>query len=168
MENRNMFINPKIGIKECWIKYVDENNIQPNAIDITADKIWKVAQMDADITSKRHRNRNEVHMNENGVWNLFVGVYDFASETYIEVPQGMVGWLHTRSTLNRNGLVVHSGLYDSGFKGPICGMIYNHIAGNVYLTPGTCVAQFLLATSDSEGLYAGDYNVKEGKTWFQK
>ena len=116
MENRNMFINPKIGIKKGWIKNVDENNIQPNAIDITADKIWKVAQMDADITSKRHRNRNEVNMNENGVWNLFTGVYDFASETYIEVPQGMVGWLHTRSTLNRNGLIVHSGLYDSGFK----------------------------------------------------
>ena len=163
-----MFINPKKGLKEGWIKNVNENNIQPNAIDITADQLWKVSQMDADITSKRHRNRNAVNMNENGVWNLFTGVYDFASETYIEVPDGIVGWLHTRSTLNRNGLIVHSGLYDSGFKGPICGMIYNLVAGNVNITPGTCVAQFIMAHSDSAGSYSGGYNVKEGSTWFEK
>tara|TARA_R100000008_G_C3581255_1_gene168664 strand:+ start:1935 stop:2429 length:495 start_codon:yes stop_codon:yes gene_type:complete len=161
-----MFINPKKGIEEGWIKNVDEKNIQPNAIDITADQIWKVAQQEADITSKRHRNRNSVTVNEKGFWNLFNGVYDFASETYIEVPEGLVGWLHTRSTLNRNGLIVHSGLYDSGFKGPICGMIYNLVAGNVFMTPGTCVAQFIIATSDSAGTYSGGYNVEEGSTWF--
>tara|TARA_A100001391_G_C5058222_1_gene275310 strand:+ start:1417 stop:1914 length:498 start_codon:yes stop_codon:yes gene_type:complete len=162
-----MFINPKKGIEEGWIKNVNEKNIQPNAIDITADEVWKVAQHDADITSKRHRNRNTISTNERGYWNLFQGVYDFASETYIEVPEGVVGWLHTRSTLNRNGIMVHSGLYDSGFKGPICGMLYNHVAGNVYMTPGTCVAQFIMAESKSEGLYSGGYNVEEGSTWFE-
>ena len=63
--------------------------------------------------------------------------------------------------------MVHSGLYDSGFKGPICGMLYNHVAGNVYMTPGTCVAQFIMAESKSEGLYSGGYNVEEGSTWFE-
>ena len=163
-----MFINPKIGIKEGWLRNIDEKNIQPNAIDITADQIWKVAQHDADITSKRHRNRNTISVNEKGTWNLFQGVYDFASETYVEIPEGIVGWLRTRSTLNRNGIIVHSGLYDSGFKGPVCGMLYNMVAGNVYITPGTCVAQFIMAASDSEGVYAGGYNVDEGKTWFKQ
>ena len=163
-----MFINPKIGIEKGWLKNVDEKNIQPNAVDITADQLWKVAQHDADITTKRHRNRNEVGQNEKGSWNLYQGVYDFASESYIEVPEGMVGWLRTRSTLNRNGILVHSGLYDSGFKGPICGMLYNMVGGNVYIMPGTPVAQFVIARSDSEGIYSGGYNVAEGETWFNK
>ena len=92
MENKNMFINPKKGIEEGWIKNVDENNVQPNAIDITADKIWKVAQMDADITSKRHRNRNEVHMNENGILIE-------ASEKYLRERRSKIGMVFQQFNL---------------------------------------------------------------------
>ena len=85
---------------------------------------------------------------------------------YVEVPEGYVGWLHTRSTLNRNGLLVHSGLYDSGFKGPVCGMLYN-LGGWSEIEPGTCFAQFIIAPSNSEGIYAGGYNQEEGTSpWF--
>ena len=44
----------------------------------------------------------------------------------------------------------------------------NLVAGNVNITPGTCVAQFIMANSDSAGKYSGGYNVAEGDTWFDK
>ena len=34
--------------------------------------------------------------------------------------------------------------------------------------PGTPVAQFVIARSDSEGIYSGGYNLAEGETWFNK
>ena len=37
-----MFLNPQQAIKEGWISGVDPNNIQPNAIDVTADRMFQM------------------------------------------------------------------------------------------------------------------------------
>ena len=102
-------------------------------------------------------------MDNPNIWSLRSGqVYDFLSDIYVDIPEGYVGWLHTRSTLNRNGLVVHSGIYDSGFRGNLGGMLYN-FGGPASLEPGVCIAQFILAQSDSAGLYQGSYNTADGE-----
>tara|TARA_Y100001963_G_C6777869_1_gene448274 strand:+ start:1747 stop:2256 length:510 start_codon:yes stop_codon:yes gene_type:complete len=162
-----MFINPRHAIEEGWLRNVNESDIQPNAIDIPVKEIYKVDESVFSInkSGKTHRTRNKVSARENS-WIIDKGVYDWVSDVYIEVPEGYVGWLHTRSTLNRNGLIVHSGLYDSGFKGHVCGMLYN-LSGTADIEPNTCFAQFIIAPSDSEGVYEGGYNVEEGsKPWF--
>ena len=37
-----MFINPKQAIENGWIRNVKEDWIQPNAIDISADKLFQM------------------------------------------------------------------------------------------------------------------------------
>jgi deoxycytidine triphosphate deaminase len=175
-----MFINPKQAISKGWLRNVDEKFIQPNAIDIPVTELYEVNSetvFELYSNKKQHRKRTKVKLQNNGpptgvpipdMWTIANKVYDWTSEVYVEVPEGYVGWLHTRSTLNRNGLLVHSGLYDSGFKGHVCGMLYNN-GGEAKLQPGACFAQFIIASSDSEGTYSGGYNVEEGsKPWFDQ
>jgi len=163
-----MFINPLRAIEEGWLRNVHDKHIQPNAIDVPVNELYKVdntTTFSLHLDSKQHKLRKLIDV-DNNLWSIDNGVYDWVSDVYVEVPEGYVGWLHTRSTLNRNGLIVHSGLYDSGFKGPVCGMLYN-FAGKSGIEIGSCFAQFIIAPSDSEGVYEGGYNVDEGsKPWF--
>jgi deoxycytidine triphosphate deaminase len=158
-----MFINPKQAIERGWIRNIKERWIQPNAVDISADKLFEMNSRTLfriDEDSKTHRERTEVPLIKD-YWILDSGIYDFASNVYVEIPEGIVGWVVVRSSFNRNGVYLGSGLYDSGYKGPICGTLYVH--GTTGLKCGTPVGQFILAQSDSHGTYAGGYNVAEGK-----
>jgi deoxycytidine triphosphate deaminase len=89
------------------------------------------------------------------------------SDVYVEVPAGVAAKLIIRSTLNRNGIFLTSGLYDAGFKGNL-GFVLHNRAGEAYLAPGTRVGQIEFYKSDSEGLYLGGYNTKEGQHWSEK
>ena len=158
-----MFINPKQAIEKGWIRNVKERWIQPNEVDISADKLFKMNSRTLfriSENSKTHRERTEVPIIKD-YWTLDSGIYDFASNVYVEIPEGIVGWVVVRSSFNRNGVYLGSGLYDSGYKGPICGTLYVH--GSTGLKYGTPVGQFILAQSDSYGTYLGGYNVAEGK-----
>jgi len=158
-----MFINPKIAVENRWIKNIESEWIQPNAIDISADRLFKM-----DLESpfyigdreKHHRDRIEVPVDKDRIWNLSAGSYDFISKVYVNMPTETVGWVRVRSTFNRNGVNVGSGFYDSGYKGPICGTLY--VTGVSQIKQGTPVGQFIFAKSDSEGVYAGGYNTEEG------
>jgi len=69
--------------------------------------------------------------------------------------------LITRSTLNRNGAFIISGLYDSGFYGPAAGTIYN-FGGMTLIELGARVAQFVVAEAENDFPYDGSYNTKQG------
>lgn len=68
--------------------------------------------------------------------------------------------MQTRSTLNRNGVTVTSGLYDSGYEGHIAGMIHN-TSFETILEPHMSIAQFIMADAMSAKMYAGGYNHKK-------
>jgi len=171
-----LFLNPKKAIEEGWLKGISEEFIQPNAVDIPVNALYRISH-DSPFyllqDNKIHRQRKQVKvrkfsmatpvdLQDTDLWRLDPGTYDYVSDAYVEMPENTVGWIITRSTLNRNGVFVISGLYDSGFKGHLNGTIYV-ISGTTYIQPGSRVGQFLMAESDSEGLYAGGYNTSQGE-----
>lgn len=174
-----MLINPKEAIEKGWIKgLVDpEKQIQPNAIDFTLDKLFAIDPCTPFFLSEKSKQmRKFVEMepksypDANGelAWHLRYGTaYDGMSNMYVEVPEGVAVKLIIRSTLNRNGIFLTSGLYDSGFKGNI-GFILHNRGGEAYIAPGTRVGQIEFYKSDSAGLYAGGYNTSEGKHFTEK
>jgi deoxycytidine triphosphate deaminase len=87
------------------------------------------------------------------------------SDFYVSVPEKVAGDLIIRSTLNRCGLALNSGLWDSGFKGNLGAIIYNRTSGQFRLMPHTRVCQLKFIMSDSSGMYAGGYNREMGKHW---
>lgn len=150
---------------------VELTDIQPNAVDLRVEKIFR---MDLDKTFvigeengkeiKQHRGSTELNPDNEGYWYLNPGSYEIIMENIIDVGPDEAGWVITRSTLNRNGLFITSGLYDSGYHGVMAGAL--HVSAPAKIKKGTRVGQFLLFTSQSLKKYDGDYGI--GKAHDQK
>lgn len=138
----------------------DRKQIQPNAIDLIAGKIFSIdnAVFTIDEEHKQHRATVELEPDEQGYWNLDPGCYEIIMQGTVTIAEGEAGWVITRSTLNRNGLFITSGLYDSGYQGVLAGALHVE-CGPARIKVGTRVGQFLLFKAESIGTYDGDYGV---------
>jgi deoxycytidine triphosphate deaminase len=138
---------------------VQQKDIQPNAVDLRVGKIFQIID-DNDFTideeQKIHKGSEPVPVFEDGFWYLYQGAYEIIMENEIEVGHDECGFVSTRSSLNRNGVFLTSGLYDSGYKGVMAGVIHIR-AGRMKIKPGTRVGQFLCFKSETMGSYDGDY-----------
>jgi len=155
------------------INNVDEKCIQPNAVDVRVSAFRCIDDIDGmygdtgDYTNQLfciddketvHKKKTaEIPTDDDGSWLLYRGVYEFTSPHYVTIPEGYAGYLITRSSLNRNGIFVLSGLYDTGYQGYIGGTLYN-LNGRLKIKKGTRVCQFVLLKSESIGSYEGQYN----------
>ena len=143
---------------------VQQDDIQPNAVDLRVDKIFRmditknfvIGEEDGKET-KQHRGSTELNPYEDGYWYLTPGTYEIIMENIINVGDDEAGWVITRSTLNRNGLFITSGLYDSGYHGVMAGAL--HVTAPARIKKGTRVGQFLLFKSQSLKKYDGDYGI---------
>ena len=150
---------------------VELTDIQPNAVDLRVEKIFRmdisktfvIGEVDGKET-KQHRGSAELNPDDEGYWYLSPGTYEIIMENIIDVGPDEAGWVITRSTLNRNGLFITSGLYDSGYHGVMAGAL--HVTAPAKIKKGTRVGQFLLFRSQSLKKYDGDYGI--GKAHDQK
>lgn len=146
---------------------VQSADVQPNAVDLRIDKIYSINKQTftIDEDKKMHRGSTLIEPDSNGYWYLSEGTYEIVMENIISVGEGEAGWVITRSTLNRNGVFITSGLYDSGYNGVMAGAM--HVTcGPMIIKKGTRVGQFLLFKSETLKLYDGDYGL--GKAHDQK
>ena len=161
-----MFISPQFAIDNNWISGIldPEIQVQPNAIDFTLDTLYSInddATFFLSNTDKKMRGGVEQLTDDNN-WTLSPNkVYDGMSSMYVNVPEGVAALLIIRSTLNRNGIFLTSGLYDSGFQGHIAFALHNR-SGTAVIERGTRVGQIIFVESNSVGMYAGGYNHTAG------
>ena len=138
---------------------VQKGDSQPNAVDLRVDKIFKMKDEVFSISedSKKHRGSVEVEAVD-GFFELEPGTYEIIMENIVKIPEGYAGWVITRSTLNRNGLFITSGLYDSGYHGVMAGCLHvEH--GPAKIEKGSRVGQFLLFEAETLSMYDGDYGI---------
>lgn len=136
---------------------VQPQDVQPNAVDLRLGKIFVISNkiFQIDETSKSHRGSVEVQPTD-GWYTLDPGHYEVIMENEITVGEGEAGFVITRSTLNRNGVFLTSGLYDTGYQGVMAGVM--HVScGPMRIKQGTRIGQYL--NFDAEALYDydGDY-----------
>lgn len=142
------------------LSIVEEKQVQPNAVDIKIDKLFaikhdEVFHINEDI--KQHRGSVEIQPDEFGNFELEPGTsYEFLAEGTVSVGEGEAGFVITRSTLNRNGLFLTSGLYDSGYEGVMAGVIHNN-SGKAIIQKGTRVGQMLIWEAEALHNYDGCY-----------
>lgn len=139
---------------------VQEGDSQPNAVDLRVGKIFRLNTSTFEITEneKKHRGSWEVEPSDDGFFHLEPGTYEILMENIVKIPKGYAGWVITRSTLNRNGLFITSGLYDSGYHGVMAGAL--HVEGGpAKIEKGTRVAQFLMFEAETLSMYDGDYGI---------
>ena len=81
-------------------------------------------------------------------------------ENVIHVGDGEAGWVITRSTLNRNGLYLTSGLYDSGYHGVMAAVL--HVTtGVARIKKGTRIGQYISFDAEALSSYDGDYGINK-------
>ena len=139
---------------------VQEGDSQPNAVDLRLDKVFNIKQDVFAISeeNKTHRGTTEHLPNVDGWWQLLPGHYEVVMENIINVGQGEAGWVITRSTLNRNGVYLTSGLYDSGYNGVMAGVMHVTI-GPLRIKRGTRIGQYISFDAEMLKAYNGSYGV---------
>jgi deoxycytidine triphosphate deaminase len=141
---------------------VQDGDSQPNAVDLRVGKIFHI-KPDIFVLSeeeKQHRGSVEVTPNlTDGYFHLYAGnSYEVIMENIINVGEGEAGWVITRSTLNRNGVFLTSGLYDSGYHGAMAAVM--HVTSGAFkLKPGTRIGQYLSFNAESLSMYNGSYGL---------
>jgi deoxycytidine triphosphate deaminase len=137
---------------------VQEGDVQPNAVDLRLGKVFKMSQSTfmIDEKEKKHRGSFEMQPDNMGYYNLPEGHYEVIMENMITVGDDEAGWVITRSTLNRNGVFLTSGLYDTGYDGVMAGVM--HVTcGPMRIQRGTRIGQYLSFNAESLHKYDGDY-----------
>jgi len=142
------------------ITNLDSDCKQPNAVDLRLDTIHRIINTGFLLSdNKQNRMSHKLSMvhDWSGFFELYKGSYQFETIHKVTIPEGMAGWLIARSTLNRNGVFITSGLYDSGFNNTIGGVMHV-MTNNVKIEKGVRIAQFILVDAETAHLYDGQYN----------
>jgi deoxycytidine triphosphate deaminase len=151
-----------MGEHDSKLTNVQPGDVQPNAVDLRLGKVFRILPNVCTLSEKQkgHRGSVELQPDDQGFWHLEPGTYEVVMENIIEVGQGEAGWVITRSTLNRNGIFLTSGLYDSGYHGVMAGAMHVH-CGPFSIQKGTRVGQFLLFKAESLHKYDGSYGLNK-------
>jgi deoxycytidine triphosphate deaminase len=137
---------------------VQDGDVQPNAVDLRLGKVFKMSQSTfiIDEKNKKHRGSFEMKPDQEGYYNLPEGHYEVVMDNMIVVGDNEAGWVITRSTLNRNGVFLTSGLYDSGYDGVMAGVM--HVTcGPMRIQRGTRIGQYLSFNAEALHKYEGSY-----------
>ncbi len=137
---------------------IQDGDVQPNAVDLRVGKIFmiKSGEFKIDEESKSHRGSILMTTSADGYWHLDPGSYEIIMENNIKVGDNEAGFVITRSTLNRNGVFLTSGLYDTGYEGVMAGVMHVN-CGPMLIKPGTRVGQYLCWQAEAVSKYDGDY-----------
>ena len=127
-------INPKFIIENEILVSSEYTQIQQVGIDISISK---------DVNLK-HLQFESVYVNEK-----------------VEIPKNMFALVWSRSTFNRNGIIVRGCVLDPGYEGIPCFSIYNMSDTKLYLAKGTRICQILFFNADSAGIYKGQYQYEK-------
>ena len=137
---------------------VQSGDSQPNAVDLRLGKVFKILPTLFVISEERkqHRTTEELIPDQDGYYFLHPGSYEVVMENIITVGENEAGWVITRSSLNRNGCFLTSGLYDSGYSGVMAGVL--HVAGGpTKIQKGTRIGQYLNFDAEMLSKYEGSY-----------
>ena len=144
---------------------MDENCIQPNAVDVRLDKMWRFVKNTRFIIDENGKTHRQIElmkpsMADGNYYILKPGEsYQFITQHVITVGPEECGFVISRSTLNRNGIVLTSGLYDSGYKGVMAGCLHVNSSGECWIKPGTRIGQFITFKSEVYKQYNGSYGL---------
>ena len=141
---------------------LDDECIQPNALDVRIHSIHGFQDSPFFLSEKTKVNRMgypielKKDVSNESYWVLNPGAYPFETTSSVVIAEGEAAWLRTRSTLIRNGLFVVSGLYDSGYNGPVGGVL--HVtSGTATIYQNTRIAQLIFCSAETTHLYDGSY-----------
>jgi len=167
-----MIYNPKKALENGFLiapEQVDlEKNIQQNGVDVDCDKVFLIQSEPLIISEDFKSGTGSIEilpekvygLDESKEWFFLKAgrAYTFDSSFNVNVPSFLGAKLIGRSTFNRNGILIRSSWYDSGFKGNAGATIY--CFRDLIIEKGTRIAQIIFEEADSSSMYNGQYQSK--------
>lgn len=144
-----------------FLSHVRNGDSQPNAVDLRLDKVFRILPTPFILSEEQkvHRGTEPILPDEDGYFLLIPGQYEVVMENTINVGSDEAGWVITRSTLNRNGIFLTSGLYDTGYNGVMAACM--HVGtGSASIKRGTRIGQYLSFDAEALSKYDGSYGAK--------
>ncbi len=142
-----MIVDPQEVAALGIVKMATGSKIQQSGIDLTVKKIYKIA-----ACSSLNIEYEEVRLPA----VLDAGsAYDVEFHEYVEVPVDMIAFIHTRSTFNRRGAFITTGVFDNGFKNYIGAVLHTSIP--LLVQQDERLAQIVFHQCEHESQYQGKY-----------
>jgi dUTP pyrophosphatase len=144
-----------------------EAQLQPNGIDLTFDRIWRFEGAGALGGPPPHRQlpeRIEVEPFSDGWYDLSPGPYIVTLHEWINLPTNLLALVWPRSTLLRCGGLLHTAVWDAGYRGR--GEVLLVVANphGMRLATGVPICQIVFFTlSESVAGYQGVYQERSSK-----
>ncbi|RLC62579.1 MAG: hypothetical protein DRI01_06625 [Chloroflexi bacterium] len=128
--NEKINVNPMIVRKLGLVKFGKYTEIQQVGIDLTI----------AEDVYLKHSEHKAVRLNE-----------------IVSVPDEMFALIFSRSTFNRQGILITSTVFEPGWRGIPTVSIYNLSGVDISIVKDTRIAQIIFFKADAASVYNGQY-----------
>ena len=152
------------GKANTKLSQVYDNQIQPNAVELTVGAVRKCVSGGTFVLRdnlKQHIEKEEfkpVYEETNDkVYLLEEGVYEIEFEQRVQMGADEVGIVISRSSLMRNGIWMTSALYDSGYVGKMVASLQVPKGTRFEFPKGERLAQFVIFEAEALKRYTGSY-----------
>lgn len=135
-----MVVNPQRAVDEGWIMLCEYSKVQQSGIDVTLHAVKALKGIASDIGDQ---------------YSFSEGDFDFTCNELVVVPQDCVALLIVRSSFNRKGMFITTGLYDNGFHNYIGGVM--HLSLPMQIFKNERIAQIVFMQTEHKAQYNGKY-----------
>jgi len=158
-----MILHPRISASTKILGEVAPEQVQPNAIDLCVRGVEEITDdlfiLSEDKEEVKHRGRIKEPVRNDGYYWLWPGNSYAVQLDEVEIGKEESGLMIPRSSLIRNGVLLATGLYDSGFKGVAVTTL--HVTSGLFkVKPATRIAQLVVWKAESLYNYSGQYQAK--------
>lgn len=157
-----MIQNPEVIFRDGIVSDLEGGSlaIQQNGIDITLESVEMVMGGSLGRDDKKINTYLPVKEDSDGWFHLASNqCYSVMFQQEVKVPENMIATVVQRSTLNRIGSFILSGVYDSGFQNTIGAILRTSSA--IKIQKGARIAQIVFQSAESASLYDGSYQKRE-------
>lgn len=164
-----MILDPKTNWFVTSLTDIESSQIQPNGVDLKLEEVYKIMPGAFHLSEITRTDRpcSKIETDQNDIFILEPGFYKIKYKQRVSIPSGECGYVVPRSTLMRNGVMIYSALYDTGYgsgegvePGEMWGLM--QVSLDTFLVQkNTRIAQYITFVTNSQNLYNGQYQKLE-------
>jgi len=138
-----MIARPQDVVDKGWIILSPYSKIQQSGIDVSLNFLQSI-------------NKSPINCVKGGFCIESRQSYEFFCHEYIKVPRDYIALVTVRSTFNRQGAFVTTGIYDNGYQNYIGGVLHNMMMP-LFIKQNERIAQVVFLKSEATAQYNGKY-----------
>jgi len=153
-----MIVNPQRILLKKAVYPTTKKQWQPNSIDLTVDSIHLMKGVGKVLVEQVDLPELIEISPTLDMWNLIPGAYSVVFNEWVKVPKNMCANIICRSSLNRCGSFITTGLYDSGFDNRIGAIL--RVSHSIQIERNARIATIYFMMASAMGQYKGQYQGK--------